>query len=188
MRSMKQLLFGLTLILCVLQINAQTSIGGFIMFPDSKMWGSAYKPQISFGIVEGKDYLLLAYCDPDRYASFDENSRLLLKFEDDTVCKLPFDVNIGVVKNYDNSVSGGHIARFFRTCTSYLVDKGSLERIMGGIKIIKIRVVFANGEVEDFDIHSKYQEKLVIGLADSYSKAVIDNKQRIKNMTSDENF
>lgn len=184
---MKKFFICIVLFLCVIPLRAQTSVGRYIKFPDAKMWGAFYKPQLAFGIIDDCNYLVLLCTNPNDYATFDEASRLLIRFEDGTVEKLPLDWEHGVERAYDNMVVRSDISEFFQTYTCYKLEDEVIAKIEAGVKIIKIRVAFSNGNVRDFDIAEKYQSKLIAGLQTSRIEALESHAQRLVNAT-DEDF
>lgn len=184
---MKKLLLLLISILFYYESNAQISVGGYTLFPDAKLMGKFYKPQLSFASIDGNSYLILLFTDPNDYKSFDEESRLLLKFEDDTTVKLPIDIVQGVEKDYDNMSTDFGLSRFYMTYTCYPIEEDTINKILNKEKIVKIRIGLGNSNVLDYDITPKYQEKLIEGLINSYYVTQASDKQKAKNST-DEDF
>ena len=75
------------------------------------------------------------------------------------------------------------------TATHYEVPDDVLDRIVKQKKkITKIRIVFSNGDVADYDIPEKYQPKLISGLNNSYNNVLNEDAQRKKNISSDDVF
>lgn len=184
---MKKLVFILITALLYIETNAQVSVGGFTMFPDTKLVGRYYKPQLSFGSIDGENYLILLFTDPNDYKTFDADSRLLLKFEDESTVKLPIDINQGVEKDYDNASTDFGLTRFYMTYTCYPIEDDTINKILNGEKIIKIRIGLSNSDVLDYEITKKYQPELISGLAASYHVTQASNQQKAKNDT-DEDF
>ncbi len=187
---MRNLFLTIFFCLSLVSFSQQTvSLGNFTKFPDDKMYGSYYKPSLAFGQVGSSYVLSLKVVQPDMYARFDETSRILVKFEDDYVIKLPILYSsLGVSKNYDNSIVGKTIVHHYITYTSYELCKEFIDRIVNKEeKIKKIRIVFANGDATDYDINKKYMKKLTTGLKESYYRVVAKQQQKQKTL-NDEDF
>ena len=167
----------------------QVSIGSYTMFPDSKLFGSAYKPQLSVGKVNDQYILSLRYVSPTTYASFDAESVLLIRLGDDSMVKLPFAKELDYEKKYENSYNKyTGTSHFYITYSYYLIDADVLSRIVKDKEVIKkIRVSFTNGNVQDWEINEKYQQKLTEGLVDSYlyvESADAVRKEKMSNVES----
>jgi hypothetical protein len=184
---MKKIILVFITALFYIETNAQISVGGYTMFPDRKLAGSFYKPQLSFASINGDNYLVLLFTDSKAYKTFDNNCRLLLKFEDGSIARLPIDLSQGVVKDYDSMSDDFGLARFYITYTCYPIGKHTINKILNEEKIIKIRIGLPNGNVLDYDISKKYQLKLVKGLAASHIATQALNKLKEMQAT-DENF
>lgn len=183
--------FFLLLFSCIfLNMYSQTtvSLGNFTKFPDDKSFGILYKPSIAFGQFGSIFVLSLKVVQADNYALFDSDSRLLFKFEDEGVVKLPILFDIGITHNFDNMVSGISYYKFYTTYTSYELNEEFVDRIVNKEqKIKKIRIVFSNGEAIDYDINKKYMKKLTYGLKESYYR-VISKQQEKQKILQDEDF
>ena len=92
----------LLLIASLLSVSAysQVSYGRFVMFPDAKLFGSMWKPQIDFVRVDEQDIIGIRTCSSDTYCSFNSESRVLLRFADSTVVKLPIIEELDVQKDF----------------------------------------------------------------------------------------
>jgi len=181
---MKKILVLLFVFACSISCFAQASFGPYTMFPNKKLAGSSYKPQMAFGKVNDQYMLALLVVKPGAYASFNEESILLLKFEDETIAKLPRAKGIEVEKDYASSWNSllKTYNHFYRTYTSFELDEKSLDRIVNKQqKIIKIRVSYTNGDVQDWDIDAKYQPKFIAGLLESYEK--VESKDAVRKET-----
>ena len=187
---MKKLLFLIVITMMSFNLFAQTSTGGYVVFPDKKLMGLYYKPQLAFGRVNDSDIIVLLMTSPDDYASFDEDSRILIKFEDNSTVKLPICLEMDVEKDYETSWNSSlkKYSHFYQTYSCYNIDDETLKAIVEkGKKIIKIRVVRTNGDINDYDITEKYQPKLIEGLQNSYKQLNIIDKERKENI-ADEDF
>lgn len=184
---MKRSLFLLMMLLCTTGVFAQASYGSYTMFPNKKLAGSYYKPQLAFGKVNDKYMLVLYYTDPSNYASFDEESVMLLKFEDDSTVKLPISKADNVSKKYETSWNSllKCYNHFYMTFTSFDLEPETVEKIvMKKLNIKKIRVSFTNGDIKDWDIDAKYQPKLINGLVESYTK--VESKDAVRKENIDD--
>ena len=73
----KKIVCIITSLLFATIVYGQISVGSFTMFPNRKLWGVAYKPNIALGKINNQYLLVLRYVSPTTYASFDEESILL---------------------------------------------------------------------------------------------------------------
>lgn len=150
--------------------------------------GNTWKPAIAFGRNYSVNILALYVNQSDDYAQFDEDSRLLIKMENDSVFKFHIILDYGVEKNFETSYNR-YIGRVdeYSTYTCYEVSDDFIKLINDGKLIKKIRIVFTNGTVADYDIDNGYMKKLTKGLQESYIKMEEKQKQKRKNM-NDEDF
>ena len=167
----------------------QVSIGPYTMFPDSKFLGSAYKPQLSIGKIDNQYILSLRYVSPNTYASFDEESVLLLRLGNDSIIKLSFAKELDFEKKYENSYSKyTGITHFYITYSYYWIDIDALNRIVKDKEVIKkIRASFTNGNFHDWEISDKYQVKLterLIECFNSVESADSIRKEKMNNVES----
>ena len=162
----------------------QIAYGNYTMFPDNKFKGSSYKPQIAFGIIDETPVISLYMCFPDTYASFDENSRILVKFYDDSVTKLPIVPEIEVHKDYGVQFVSSIRLDYYKTVALFVVTDEFLDKVLNvGMFITKIRVVRANETANDYEISKQYQETLIKGLRESYQIAAQIRDQKKQTMT-----
>lgn len=174
-------------ILCI-QASAQVSVGGYTQFPDAGIIGALWKPQMTFARINEQNVVVVRSSGSTDYYSFDEDSRVLIRFADSTVVKLLFIPTINVEKDYDAHYSSGITTQSFVTYSCYEVEDETIEKIVNEqTPIVKIRLAYANGTVRDYDIKKSYQKKFIQGLTNSYNKAVSDNAARQRNAT-DEDF
>lgn len=187
---MKRFILLCVAILFAEMLYAQTSMGEFVVFPDKKAAGSYYKPRLTFARINGEDYVVLRIVRPDTYATFDKGSRVLLKFEDDSTVKFPIITELDIIKDFDSMyLSMLHTtAKFYITASFYSIDDETLKLITENKKkIVKIRVVRSNGDIDDYEITNKYQEEFITKLQASYIALENEDNQRKANM-SDEDF
>ena len=164
---------------------SQASYGTYTMFPNKKLAGSYYKPQLAFGKVNDQFLLVLYYTDPSTYATFDQESVMLLKFDDDSTVKLPISKSDEVTKKYETSWNSllKCYNHFYETFTSFDLEQDVVDRIVKDQQNIKkIRVSFTNGDIKDWDIDLKYQPKLIKGLVESYNKVQSKDAVRKENI------
>jgi hypothetical protein len=176
----RKILFFLLLVFAV-SSYAQASYGSYTMFPNNKAWGSYYKPQLAFGKVNDQYLLVLCYTDPKAYASFDEESVMLLKFDDDSTVKLPISKSDEVMKKCESSWNSmkSRNTYYYKTFTSFDLDQNTIDKIVKQkMNIKKIRVSFTNGDIKDWDIDVKYQTKLIQGLNESY--VIVESKDTVR--------
>ena len=116
------------------------------------------------------------------YATFDENSVLLIRLGNDSIVKLPIYIEndrIAVFKDYGVFEN----VPYYQTITIFMVDDDVVKKIVEhGELIKKIRVSFTNGDFQDWDIDISYQQKLTKGLMNSYQQVVLENAIRKEKM------
>lgn len=184
---MKKLLISFLLIFCATYCLAQKSFGPYTVFPNKKLLGLSYKPQLGVAKIDDIYCLVLNYTSPSDYASFDEESVLLLKFEDNTNVKLPLFLGHPIEKSYNNELNQltKSIIHYYKTFTCFQIEEDVLARItQNKEKIIKIRVSFTNGVINDWDIDEKWQPKFIAGLIESYKKVEDADVSRKKNINN----
>lgn len=158
------------------------------MFPDAKLTGSLWKPQINFVRINELDVISIRTCADDTYNMFDADSRVLMRFADSTVVTLPIIEELDIEKVYDPQWVGSSLIDQYVTYSFYSIKEDTIYKIVvDKIPIVKIRLVFTNGDISDYDIPKHYQKKLVDGLISSRNQAFTTNKVRKSNMT-DESF
>ena len=189
---MKKFIIAIVFMLFSILSYSQVSIGNLVRFPNSSLVGRDYKPMLGFCAINtsyGEDFLIsLRTCEPYSYKSFNEESRILVRFADESVFKLQILEGADVTKDFHTEVINSNIYEHYITFTLYNIEEGFLNKIINEkIPIIKIRLVFTNGDVTDYDIKPNYQEKLLDGLINSYTDAISRNQIRKANKT-DEDF
>ena len=171
--SVKKALAIVATLLFLSTSYAQVSFGSYTMFPNNKLWGSAYKPQLAFGKQDDQYLLVLKCTSPTDYASFDGESLMLLRLGNDSLVRLQILSEEAVVKDYQTSWNSSlkRYDHFYCTYTCFVIDNKLVDLIVNNNEVIKkIRVSYTNGDVQDWDIDEKYQPKLTKGLKKSYEK------------------
>lgn len=156
--------------------------GPLYNFPDEKGGlKNIWKPALSWCISDCKigetratyEVLRLLMVASDTYFSFDNDSRMLIRFSDGHVSTLNRNTNLKVLQIFENTSYG----TFYKTLTDFEVDDETKSRLMNPeIGVIKIRIVFTNGNKRDYDLPEKYQKKFVQHMIESYKIA----KQKIE--------
>ena len=178
---MKKMLLILLFVLVSVMSYGQVSIGSYTRFPNDKLFGLLWKPQLAFGKVNDVYLLALCYTSPTKYASFDNESILLLKFGDDSTVKLHLIDENTVKKDHETSWNAATKQYYdiYKTYACFIIDNSTVQRIVNDKEVIKkIRVLFTNGDIEDWDIDAKYQKKLTAGLNESYIIVEIEDSAR----------
>ena len=110
---------------------AQFSVGKYTKFPNNKLGGNTWKPALAFARDGSKDMLVLYVNQNSDYAQFDAESRLLVKFENDSTYKLPILMEYGVEKDYDSSYNKfSGVVTESSTYTCYDVTKDFVNSII----------------------------------------------------------
>lgn len=139
--------------------------------------------KLSDGTSINKESLFLITKSPNNYDSFDADSRILIRFTDQSVSTLHRDLEFDVQKGYDNLLfTTGLFINLYRTYVVFQLDSETREKLMNpSIGITKIRIVFTNGEVKDYELKGKRRMKFPKELRESYTQASIANKIRLHN-------
>ena len=179
---MKKFLSLLIITFFSLTAMGQVSIGNFTMFPNKKMMGSAWKPQMGIAKANDKYYLSICCTANNTYYSFDANSVVLIRFSDDSVEKLTLTPNIEVGKNYSNSYVGSVLVSYYKTFSYYELSDSCLEKIKNKEHMKKVRITYTNGNLNDYDITDSYMSKFAEGLYNSYILVESSDAVRKQNM------
>ena len=147
---------------------AQQTIGSFVMLPNSKLKGSYYKPQMALTKIQNSYFITVRCTCSNTYESFDSESVVLLKFDDESVEKLHISPLVEVSKKYSNTAIGSTIVDFYSTYSTYELSEECLKKIINKQQIKKVRLSFTNGNVKDYDITPNYMEKMAEKLYESY--------------------
>ena len=178
------------LLLCA-SVNCQSQVvhGNFVKMKGGLI-GSLWYPSCTFGKVNDTFFFRLCLMSSDTNYSMPENSKLLIKFDNDSVMNL---IRIG---NLEKDHGWMQNIRYFTTVASYvcinddIIDSKDFYKIIIGHKIKKIRVELNNGVRFDFEVPSKYQEKLKNRLIEEVDNILAKYSILNNNITSnlDENF
>lgn len=167
---MRKVLLSFLFAFVMICANAQVSYGTYVSFPNNSFAYSKTNPKLAFGKVNENHLLVLKYVDLKAYKTFDTTSQLLLKFGDEIVHVPISQIDTKVEKDFETQRIGSVMASYYITYTSFDIDDQIVKRIVDNKESIsKIRVVFSNGDMEDFDIKEKYQPKLRDGLIESFN-------------------
>lgn len=162
------------------------SVGEYVNIP--AVTGGIYAQALGWGISECSfqdksvlqlESINLLYRDHVGYKDFDQESRILIRFTDDYVSTLYRDVDSAVETSRQSLIPGNPI---YITYVRFNLDKETRKRMMNptlGIK--KIRIVFTNGEIQDYNIKGNKQYKFLEQLRKSYKNAEKDNAERMNN-------
>ena len=185
---MKKIIIAFILCFVSIGVSAQYSIGDYVQLV--KGITGWYQDKIAIAVmnVNDKEIPIMVLCSHSSldYDVFNEESRILIKFDDDTKMTLHRVPDDETIKDYDNAVYNGILYHHYYTFTHYIIEKEFLLKILQN-GITKVRVVKANGNANEYDIKESYQKTLTEKLKDSYIAARKENKQKEKNM-NDEDF
>lgn len=180
----------ISLILALIWVGTaigQTSRGKYIKFPRGN-----HITQIAVAISNGEPSFVLYVEDRENenYPSFNSESRFLLKFDDGTTLRLPIDYSDTPWHDdyWGRNAWNGKPELHYITYSLYPIKHDDLQMILtSGKKIVKTRIVLANGDIIDGEIEKKYQSKFIELLQESFKVAVEEDKRRKANM-ADEDF
>lgn len=137
---------------------------------------------LSDGSSIKEESLILLHTSPNGYVDFDGDSRVLIRFTDNSVSTLHRDMKTPVATNYSSLWMGNSLMKFFKTSIRLKLDAETRSKIMNpALGIVKVRVVFTNGNVLDYDLKSKRQMKYSEELRKSYLEASQSNAKRAQN-------
>lgn len=187
---MKRSLFLLALLAAV-TLSAEEQRGTFVVFPDAKPQGAQYKPQMAVAQenvgANTVSYLVLKLTGSTDYNTFDNTSRILVRFSDDTKMTLPRVANDPVQKEKSNNVVNGATLFYYRTYTRYQLPEDFITKVQQGIGIVKVRIVLAEGNARDYDIAPAYMPKMTERLKKSCEEAV-NASTKAQTVLSDDDF
>lgn len=149
------------------------------------------KPQLAF-CQESKDgiditTLLVQTVDVNAYKEFTDASRVLLRFANGKVAKLPRVAGSEISKRKYSKKSGNATISYYETVSAYEVTPEVIEALENGIAVIKVRIVFKENDAKDYDIIEGYQERMAADLLKSYQEASLNNRKSHSDL-SDEDF
>lgn len=152
------------------------------------MWGSTYHAFMRLCSYDGKDtichydLIFVVLSASDRYYEFPENSRMLIKFQDDKVFDLD---NFGdITKVYENLGWNSTLKKYvevYKAGRHYILNEEVLTKLLNE-KIAKVRIELANGNFRDFEIEDKHAKKIQRTLAESYKSVLAAQKKRLENI------
>lgn len=157
--------------------------GGFV--------GSLWHPSMSFALYDSNDeaslrldLLLIQLKDPYEYFSFPEESKLLIKFEDQTI----FELNSfgDRTTDYNSMVVSNRVVEVHYTKRYFLVSE-EVKQYLLSHPIIKVRIELSNGKLKDYDVSERVGKKVLNKLQDSYNQLndvqqiMLNNANDLKN-------
>ena len=165
-------------------------------FPKGGLLG-LYNPSLSWsigqcsytdGTIIKKESLILVTNASDTYFSFDEESRILIRFTDDSVSTLYRDIEDEITNEYSSTWFNNNLMHFYTSYVRMNLDNETRTKLLNpALGIKKIRIVFTNGNIRDFEITGKRVMKLSEEIRESYIEASQSNKIRTQN-NDDSNF
>lgn len=151
--------------------------------------GSLWHPFLKYsqydsndGRDEHLDFLTVIMKTSDTYHSFPAESKLLLKFSDDSIVEL--DSFGDVIKNYECTHIANVLTDIYYTGRNYVLTEEALQKILT-LPIIKVRIELANGNRKDYEVGEKHGKKVLKKLIKSHDAVQRTQGQRIKNSNSD---
>lgn len=172
------------------------SNGSCMIFPKSGLlslynpalgW-SIYQCTFSDGSILKEESMILITNARDTYYSFDSNSRILMRFTDESISTLHRDLKDEVENKYDNIWLGNTLMHCYFSYVRLQLDSETRTKLLNpSLGIKKIRIVFSNGNVEDYELKGKRIMKFPEELRQSYREASQKNEIRTKN-SNDSNF
>lgn len=188
---MKRSLFLLTLMVACTSLFAEEFRGTFVVFPDAKPQGAQYKPQMAIARenvgAEVVSFLVLKLTGTTDYNTFDNTSRILVRFADDTKMTLHRIADDQVQHEKSNNVVNGATLFYYRTYTRYQLPEEFISKIQQGIGIVKIRVVLSEGYACDYEILPAYMPKMTERLQKSCAEAIAGSS-KAQTVLSDDDF
>lgn len=118
----------------------------------------------------------------DTYFSFPEESKLLLKFNDDSIIELE---SFGdVIKDYECTHIAKTLTDVYYTGRNYIITDNDLQKLLT-LPIIKVRIELGNGNRKDYEVGEKHGKKVLKKLQKSYEAVKTTQEKRIKNSNGD---
>lgn len=189
MKIFKTILFTL-LLATTLASNAEGiySYGKAIDFQPGFV-GSLWHPFLKIsqydsndGRNEHLDLLTVIMRTSDTYHSFPNESKILLKFADDSIVELN---SFGdVIKDYQCTRNGMQLIDVYYTGRNYIFTEEALKKILT-LPISKVRIELGNGNREDFEINEKHGKKVLKKIVKSYEAVKSTQNRRIQNSNGD---
>ncbi len=168
---MKKVLLSLMLFGIAASGFSKAVYGSYTTFPNAKVFSYFSKPQLAFSQSNGQVMLSLNYNDASSFVAFDENSTLIIEFENQAVY-LPLNKAEQVMQKQQVIGSADmHRGIIYQTNANFDADQSVIDKIVNDQQNIKsIRVTFANSDTKEWGIDEKYQAKLTSKLIKSYNK------------------
>lgn len=189
MKLLKTFLFTLLLAIAI-PSNAEGlyTYGEAIDF-QSGFVGSLWHPFLKYsqydsndGRDEHLDLLTVIMKTSDTYHSFPEESKLLLKFSDDSVVELN---SFGdVIKDYQCTHVGKVLTDIYYTGRNYVLTEEALQKILT-LPIVKVRIELGNGNRKDYEVGEKHGKKVLKKLVKSHDAVQSTQNRRIQNSNGD---
>lgn len=189
MKNFKLILLALFLVI-TFSSNAEGlyTYGEAIDF-QSGFVGSLWHPFLKYsqydsndGSDEHLDLLTVVMKTSDTYHSFPAESKLLLKFSDDSIVELN---SFGdVIKDYQCKRIGKILTDIYYTGRYYVLTEEALQKILT-LPIVKVRIELGNGNRKDYEVGEKHGKKVLKKLIKSHEAVQNAQNQRIKNTNSD---
>ena len=118
----------------------------------------------------------------DTYHKFPEESKMLLKFSNDSIAELN---SFGsVTKNYSTQFIGNIWQSVYLTGRSYIIPDEVLTLLLS-LPITKVRIELDNGNRQDYEINEGLGKKIRKKMIKSFKGIRLWQKERIKNKTGD---
>ena len=126
--------------------------------------------------------LLLITTGMDGYYSFDADSRVLIRFTDESTSILRRDPDEIVENAYDNMWMGSSLMHFYKSYVTLQLDSETRTKFFNhSLGVKKIRIVYANGDAIDYEMKGKRIMKFPEELRESFEEASQKNDIRTKN-------
>ncbi len=189
MKSFKFIL--LTLFLAIASLGKAEGLytyGEAIDF-QSGFIGSLWHPFLKYSQYDSNDgrddhldLLTIIMKTSNTYHSFPAESKLLLKFLDDSIVEL--DSFGDVIKDYQCSYIGKVRTDIYYTGRNYILTEEALQKIIT-LPIVKVRIELGNGNRKDYEVGEKHGKKVLKKLIKSHAAVQNTQGRRIKNSNSD---
>lgn len=172
-------------------VNAQDDSAytyGEAIYLDAGMFGSVYFPYMKLVFYDDRDttyhmdLLFVALVTSDTYHSFPDNSRLLIKFQDDEVFEL--ESFSDVVKAHYNLGWNSTLKKYvemYHTGRHYKITADALNKLLTE-KIAKIRIELSNGTYKNIVLEDKLAKKILPKLVNSFKSISTIQQKRLQNL------
>lgn len=156
--------------------------GGLLGIYNPALGWSISQCNFSNGTSVKTESMILITTGAKTYYSFDSDSRILIRFTDESVSTMYRDMNDRVETKYENAWLGNTMAHYYMSYVRFQLDKDTRAKFLNpALGIKKIRIVFANGEAIDYELKGNRVMKFPEELRESYKQASNKNQQRIQN-------